>query len=765
MARPRRKLRIGLAIAAASVAIIAGLAGWALDPAALKPRLVEAAARATGRTLTISGRIGIKLSLTPTISMEDVALSNPPGFSRPDMAKVGRVEMGLALLPLLRHRIEVDHITLIRPDILLETDRTGLANWAVRRQAPNAASIQTPPEARTAAEPFTTSVRDISVEDGQVGWLDPSGHQFVAGVRFLTIAARTGGPALANGMVTFDGRSIGVTAQTGALEDLRSASGEAPFPVAAKLVSGDTIITVDGKIARPLEGRGYALNIDADVPNPASLASLLPRLPLRSLGALAVHAEINDNAITALRAKLASADLGTFVHGARLEDATLAASGTSPLKISGRLSAAGFESGISGTVGDLAWLRGGRSAPVTLDLEWNAASARANVKGTIQEPRRFAGFALDVAVHVPDPALVTNGAPPQLKSVVFQTRLTDSNGPVPFQLTANAGDLEGELTIARIPRFSIVGAVSSRRLDLDMLRPAPAVPSAAAPGPAAPPPPEKLIPGTKLPFELIGAADADVKFNFGHLRLSHADVAALDARVLIKDGILRLDPFTVTMPDQHLNAVLVVDAAERLPQVHLTMDAPNLALGPLLSGLGLPQVATGTIETHADLTGTGDTLQALAASLDGWAGIAIQSGQLDARMVNTWLEQLRPLRIDGGDSTDLRCFAVRADASAGVVTIQPAALNTAALILEASGDIDLGHETLALRVRPRTKIGGTGIALPLRVSGPIRAPSAKIDISGSGSLAGLLLGGKDVMGAAGGGDPCPAALLRAREAK
>jgi hypothetical protein len=75
---------------------------------------------------------------------------------------------------------------------------------------------------------------------------------------------------------------------------------------------------------------------------------------------------------------------------------------------------------------------------------------------------------------------------------------------------------------------------------------------------------------------------------------------------------------------------------------------------------------------------------------------------------------------------------------------------------------------LTLQAKPRTTIGNTGIAVPVRLSGPLREPSAKIDISakalGHGGLAGLLLGGKDVMGAAGGGDPCPAALARAREA-
>jgi AsmA protein len=277
-----------------------------------------------------------------------------------------------------------------------------------------------------------------------------------------------------------------------------------------------------------------------------------------------------------------------------------------------------------------------------------------------------------------------------------------------------------------------------------------------------------VIPDTRLPFDLIRMADADVKFTFGQLRAGGADINGVDAVLSAKDGVMRLDPFTIAAPNERLNAALTVDDAKTPPLVHLTVQSPGFALRPLLAVLGMPQVANGPVEVRADLSGTGDTPRALAASLDGWADVAIEGGQLDARLINTWLAGLRPLHIDGADVTNLRCFAVRADAKGGVVAIQPMALNTAALIIEGAGDVDLGHETLSLRLRPRTKIGGTGIALPVRVSGPMGAPSARIDISpggggpGGSGLAGLLLGGKDIMGAAGGGDPCPAALARAR---
>jgi AsmA protein len=249
--------------------------------------------------------------------------------------------------------------------------------------------------------------------------------------------------------------------------------------------------------------------------------------------------------------------------------------------------------------------------------------------------------------------------------------------------------------------------------------------------------------------------------------LGGADVRRIEGAVSVTDGQLRLDPFTVTDPDQRLQGLLVADAAKSPPSVHLSVDAPGLALRPLLAALGLPQAVAGTVEVKADLTGEGDSPHAIAASLDGWAGMAVEGGQLDVQMVNSWLGPIQALHIGGTGVTDLRCLAVRADAKNGIVTIQPMALDTAALIVEGSGDVDLVNETLALRLRPRAKIGGRGIALPLRVSGPIRTPSARIDISpaglGGGGLAGLLLGGKDVMGAAGGGDPCPAALARARE--
>ena len=771
-----RPLWMGLIV----VAVTVGGLGWYIaslfDPENLKPRFVRAVHDATGRTLTIAGPVGIKLSLIPTITLEDVTLSNPAGFSRAAMLTVKRVELTLALAPLIDRRVEVAHVSLVRPDLLLETDREGRGNWVVRHDAAAADRLRegTSQGAGQGGGGYAVSVTDIRVEDGQIGWLaGQTGRHLSATVPKLTLDAPDGAPMTAAGAALIEGRLVTLKLETGALDQLRVANEAATWPVQLDLTAAGATLTLQGRIARPLEGKGYTLEVNSKIPDPAILAPLFPGVPLTAMKNIAMRADIRDSGggtpvAPGLELKIGSSDLGAVVAGARIEDLTLTARAGQPMRILARLALPGLDSGISGTVGDLAWLLDGASGPLAVDLAWNAASARATLTGQIHRPLALAGYGFDVTVNMPNPALLTERAPVALKAVSLQTRLTDTPGPVAFQMASSAGDLAGEVELTMRPRPSIAGTVTSKRLNLDMLRvrAAPDGPASGGKETDAQARRDKTAPlfsDAPLPFDALRSADARLSFAFGSVRLGGTDINGIDAALSLKDGVARLDPFAIAGADQRLNASLEVDSAAAPPRLHLVLRAPAIAVRPLLELTGLPPAVTAPAEIKADLTAAGASVKALAGSLTGWAGIAVKDGQLDARTVNGWLEQLRPLRIEGGDNTELRCFAVRMDAKDGIAAIQPVALNTAALIVEGNGDIDLGHETVNLRLRPRTRIGGAGVAVPLVVTGPLRAPGAKIDLStagGGGLPVGLLLGGKDIMGVAGGGDPCPAALAR-----
>ena len=94
-----------------------------------KSKLIAAVKDSTGRDLRIDGKMSF--SLFPVVGLEanDVSFSNPPGAASKDMAKLGKLQVALQVLPLLHRDIEIKSLVLIDPVIDLEVDKQGQPNW------------------------------------------------------------------------------------------------------------------------------------------------------------------------------------------------------------------------------------------------------------------------------------------------------------------------------------------------------------------------------------------------------------------------------------------------------------------------------------------------------------------------------------------------------------------------------------------------------------------------------------------------------------
>src|SRR4051812_41551833 len=176
MTQPRRTLRIALIAVAAVIVAAAGIGAIVvarIDPNTYKPEIAAAVKRATGRDLALNGPITLKPSLWPTIQVKDATLSNPPGFSRPQMASLQGLELQLALIPLLSSHIQVDRLILIQPDILLETNAAGQPNWLFTKETSPAAPAGSPPaQPATAGTRSEVSVDSVRIQDGTIAYRD-----------------------------------------------------------------------------------------------------------------------------------------------------------------------------------------------------------------------------------------------------------------------------------------------------------------------------------------------------------------------------------------------------------------------------------------------------------------------------------------------------------------------------------------------------------------------------------------------------------------
>ena len=197
-------------------------------------------------------------------------------------------------------------------------------------------------------------------------------------------------------------------------------------------------------------------------------------------------------------------------------------------------------------------------------------------------------------------------------------------------------------------------------------------------------------------------------------------------------GKLRLDPLSGDLPEGHVNATLNADATQTPPAVALRLQVPALALQPLLAAMKVPGVITGTMQVQADLRGSGATPHAIAAGLDGSLSVAMANGAVDNRLLGgtlgSILRQADLLDLVGrGGTSQVQCFAAHLDAAHGIATVRSLVLASSLLSMDGSGSLNLGAETLDLRIRPQAKVAGTGVVVPLRISGPFRPPAAAPD--------------------------------------
>jgi len=69
------------------------------------------------------GRVSLSVGWKIGVAIDDVTLSNPPGFPAEPMVKIEKVRLNLELLPLLRHQIVISSIDLNRLEANITRNR------------------------------------------------------------------------------------------------------------------------------------------------------------------------------------------------------------------------------------------------------------------------------------------------------------------------------------------------------------------------------------------------------------------------------------------------------------------------------------------------------------------------------------------------------------------------------------------------------------------------------------------------------------------
>lgn len=289
--RPLRWIAIAGGALVALVVIAAVVAYAKIDTEAIRRYAEGEIGRLTGRQVAARS---LALDFWPRLAVvaRDVTISNPPGGSRPDLARARVVKGAVAIFPLLRSRaVVVEELELEGLDVSLETLADGRGNWALA----GAGAAPAPSGAKADTAPFRLA-GTFAVVDGTVSWRPPAGAVRTIAIPRLDVAPETEGRFAWKGTFDLDGVRWSLEGATG--DPVLFARDRVPLDVDGRLAGGGITLTAKGRVERRDTGPGFVADASvAWIAGSEWLARRAPRLA-RDAGSVSARLEARERRLT-----------------------------------------------------------------------------------------------------------------------------------------------------------------------------------------------------------------------------------------------------------------------------------------------------------------------------------------------------------------------------------------------------------------------------------------------------------------------------------
>jgi uncharacterized protein involved in outer membrane biogenesis len=228
----------------------------------LKPQITGLAKEYTGRDLTLAGDIKLGIGFSPDLRVENVSFQNATWGSRPELAKVERLEIQVELLPLIRGDIQVKRLIIVKPDILIESDKSGKSNLAFDLPGPKEPTPDTKEDKDAAPALFAFS--KISIKEGKIMLHDhQTGSKQVIGLdQFDLQAPEFGAPADMVFKGVYNDIPIQASGNLGPLSGILDPAETWPFELKVQAI--ESSIEIAGQFQDPVGVKGIDLKLSAE---------------------------------------------------------------------------------------------------------------------------------------------------------------------------------------------------------------------------------------------------------------------------------------------------------------------------------------------------------------------------------------------------------------------------------------------------------------------------------------------------------------------
>jgi len=242
----------------------------------------------------------------------------------------------------------------------------------------------------------------------------------------------------------------------------------------------------------------------------------------------------------------------------------------------------------------------------------------------------------------------------------------------------------------------------------------------------------KLLPVASLNVERLRVMDGTLSYRAARVKRNDLDIRKVELGAELKSGILNLDPVSFDFNQGSLNGTARINANRAVPYSSADFRLRGYPLESIVPARDGAPTVTGRALGRARLEGSGASIHDFAANSKGTISLVVPQGRMRSSFaellgINASAGLGKLLSGDTGTS-EIRCAVADFTVSGGTATARTFVIDTTPVLARGTGTIDLGAETMNLRLDGETKQPRLiRLWSPILVNGPLTAPKVGID--------------------------------------
>lgn len=239
--------------------------------------------------------------------------------------------------------------------------------------------------------------------------------------------------------------------------------------------------------------------------------------------------------------------------------------------------------------------------------------------------------------------------------------------------------------------------------------------------------------------------DAEASLDIGKLKVSGITMTSVQAKAVVKDGKLTVDPLGAALYGGKVAGLLALDGSSDVPKLTFRQSLNSVQVGSLLGDMADVDRLTGKAAMSLNLNTAGTTSKDMISALDGDIDFELADGMIRGFNITHALqsavalfERKAPPKATSND-TVFEDFRGSAKVEKGVVRSDDLNASLPNLQVTGAGMVDLGSQNMDYRLDATVPKGQAatdaglgklaGKSVPVKITGSLDDPSVSADVS------------------------------------